>query len=199
MMTASELARALGYTKGRISQLVSDGRLKGAFVGVGRERRFDLDKAAALLNIRLDHSQQTGNGIRQMELRARLGDAPEPIQSAQGDSDAQRLARARADAAEVAARQKRREEQMSTGRYVLAEAAARATQAAVAETIAAAERLLVDEAKRLAVAHGENPREAAADMRSRWRAHRAAQAQAFAALADEAAADAAELREMADA
>lgn len=198
-LTASQLARELGYSKGRITQLVDARKLDGAWVGEGRARRFDLHKVASLLNLRLDVGQQTGNGARHLETRARLSDGPTPIEDLASDSDARRLARARAETAEVQARQKRREEQLETGRYVLAEETERATAEVVARTLDAAERLLVAETRRLARDLGGNPAEAVAEMRRRWRTHRAEQARAFEADAASAQPTAAENAEMAEA
>lgn len=200
-LTLTQVAEALGYSKGRISQLVGERRLEGAYTGEGRERRFDLRKTAELLNLRLDAGQQTGNGVRHLETRAKLSDGPAPIDVAlsDSDSDARRLARARADAAEVEARRKRREEQLAVGRYVLADEAARAAQVAVAETLAVAERIMIAEAKRLAVEFGANPREVAAEVRRRWRQARAVQSQAMAARAEAAQPTEAEAAEMAEA
>jgi len=198
MLTATELAGALGYSKGRISQLVASGQLAGCWRGEGRGRRFDLAKSAAALNVRLDPGQQTGNGVRHLERRARLGDGPDHVEPIE-NSDARRLARARADAAEVAARQKAREEAETVGRYVLADEHRRACRAMVAHTVASAERVLVDEVRRLARDLGANPAEAVAAARAAWRKARAAQARALGELADAAAPTETEAAEMATA
>lgn len=217
-LTRSELAAALGVDPTRISQLVTDGRLQGCYRGEGRARRFNLEKTAAVLNVRLDTSQQTGNGVHQLARRNMIGAAsgqqfglPRPTHSAgpygaladmdekleiEPGGDAKAIVAAKRLAIELDVRRKLREEQLQTGRYVLAEEAERATRAAVAETIAAAERFLVAEARRTAQTVGADPRAAAAETRQRWREDRARQAEAFALMADAATPTEAELREM---
>ena len=61
-VTASALAIKLGVSRGRISQFVREGKLAECFTGVGRNRRFDLEKSACALGHRLDAGQLMGNG-----------------------------------------------------------------------------------------------------------------------------------------
>ena len=82
-LTATELAGVLDLSKGRISQLVSGGQLKGCYSGDGRHRRFDLAKVAAALGRRLDPGQMLGNGAKTSEALARIpaaDPAPSPPQ-----------------------------------------------------------------------------------------------------------------------
>jgi hypothetical protein len=203
-LTAVELAARLRYSKGRISQLVSAGRLDGCFRGEGRARRFDLAKVAERLAIALDPGQQTGNGLRQLAARADLlAPAPAPAAPApdrpRAEDDAARLARARADEAEVKAQQARRQLALDEGRYVLAAEVARAQASAVQRLLAEAERHLLAEVRRLAAEAGADPKAAAAEARRRWRAWRADQARVFGAAADAAAPTDAEADELAPA
>ena len=74
LLTATQLAKKLDVTRGRISQYVSAGKLDGCFSGSGRQRRFDLDKVKAALQHRLDPGQMMGNGA--VTKKAEVGCAP---------------------------------------------------------------------------------------------------------------------------
>ncbi|MFQ6552943.1 hypothetical protein AAD018_011460 [Aestuariibius insulae] len=62
LLRASELADRLSLSRGRISQLVSEGKFDGCYQGNGRNRRFDLAKCVSSLDRTLDFGQMHGNG-----------------------------------------------------------------------------------------------------------------------------------------
>ena len=62
LLRASELADRLSLSRGRISQLVSEGKFEGCYEGKGRNRRFDLAKCVTCLERGLDFGQVHGNG-----------------------------------------------------------------------------------------------------------------------------------------
>lgn len=197
---ASDLAAALGITKGRVSQLVAEGRLDGCFTGEGRDRRFDLERAAQALDRRLDPSQTLGNGAAAFAARrAVLGEGPEPAPepTPRADDPLTRLAAARAENAELDARRKRREEMLAAGRYVLADEVARAQAAAVARALDALERHHLEAVRRLAEAAGHDIRTALAEARDAWRDQRRRLSADFAAAADAATHTEAERAELA--
>jgi len=62
VVSKGEFAVAVNLSKGRISQLIAEGKLDGAMVGEGRNARIDLDKGREALKLRLDPAQRLGNG-----------------------------------------------------------------------------------------------------------------------------------------
>jgi len=194
-VNATALAAHLGYSKARISQLVASGRLDGCWTGQGRDRRFDADACAARLTRELDPGQQLGNGLIAYAARASIATPPQESQS-----DAQRLARARADAAEIELAQARRRFAADEGRWVLAAEVARAQRAVAADSLAVFEQFLLDEVRRIASALlAADPAAMAQASRARWRAARAARAGELEAAADAVTPQAAESADLADA
>lgn len=195
-MNATELAEALGVSKGRISQLVADGTLEGCYRGQGRARVFDARKAAEVLDKRLDPGQRLGNGAAADQARRLLleegGDAePElevPQESAplaRGDDDRYRLARTQK--AEEEARRIRRQNAEEEGRYVLADAAAREMRRLLLAEISGVETVIRDGARAIADELGVDFKSARQILRDAWRAHRASRADALEAGADQVA------------
>lgn len=199
-VTATELARAIGVTPGRVSQLVKSGRLNGCFEGDGKRRRFDAARVAERLHAVLHAGQQTGEGMAATSAREALllAARPAPVQAEppQIKSDAARLTRARADEAEYRASQARRQMQLDEGRYLLAAEVARATTAATRQLLDDIERWLLDQTRARARAAGADPSQAVAEVRAAWRdwrARRSGQCAAAAAAASPTAAEAAEM------
>ena len=65
-------AQTLDKSKGRISQLVREGKLDGCYQGAGRNRRFDLDAVTTALGKKLDPGQMMGNGAGTRKVLATL-------------------------------------------------------------------------------------------------------------------------------
>lgn len=200
---AAELARQLGISRARVSQLVGEGKLEGSYAGEGRHRRFDLALAAECLERTLDAGQVMGNGAEAAEVRrgAVASDpAPDPAPPEAGedidDSVAERYRRARADKAETEAVKARIGLALEQGRYVLASEVELATRKALAEEIAGVESMLRDAARTLAAEHGLDPVALRASLLSLWRAHRARRSASVARDAAEARPTSAEAREM---
>lgn len=77
IVTKGEFARLINVSPGRVSQLITEGKLAGpALVGEGRSARISVAHARAQLRDKLDISQRLGNG-----LNTRL-DGPPAVQQA---------------------------------------------------------------------------------------------------------------------
>lgn len=177
-LTTTALAKELGVSKGRISQLVSEGKLSGCFRGDGRARRFDLAACAAALNRKLDPGQMMGNGA---ETRRRLRDLSEqggesdpqsddsrPLKS----NDPDRYEMARTLKAEEEARKLRRQNAEAEGEFVLASAAQQQAARMLALEIAQVEVMLRDAARAVADELGVDYLVVRAKLMDQWRAHR---------------------------
>lgn len=161
MLRASELAKELKLSKGRISQLVGAGKLDGCFDGHGQQRRFDLGKVVAALGRRLDPGQMLGNGAETRRTLARLSieDEAEAEPSARsparpsevlprGDNDRYELARtAKAEEDLRSARLKNGREE---GLYVLASEVERQMARVMAQEVAEIDAFLKDAARLVA-------------------------------------------------
>jgi transcriptional regulator with XRE-family HTH domain len=199
-VNATELAKVLGLTKGRISQYVSSGQLDGCFTGTGRARRFDLAASARALNRRLDKGQLMGNGAT---TRKRLRDiedsdqgqalpqarpASPPQESGQlGGEDPDRYELARTLKAEEEARRLRRQNAEAEGHFVLASEVQAQVARQIGQEIAEVETMLRDAARRVADDFGVDYREVRQLLVQTWRAHRGQRATTGAAQADAAA------------
>ena len=196
MLTASQLAAALGVSRPRISQLVSERKLDGCFAGDGRARRFDLEKCIAALDRQLDPGQQMGNGAAAAGRRREVARGAEPrISSGASDqmtlpassAGGDRYQVARAELAETRAVRERMALAELEGRYVLAADVELATRRAIAAEVAEFEGVLRLAAAAIAAEHGLEARFVRASLLKQWRAHRATRAEA-ARLASESAA-----------
>jgi hypothetical protein len=192
-VNAVTLAGLLGVSKGRVSQLVSEGALEGCYIGQGRARRFDPQAVAARLDRRLDQAQQLGNGAtaaaaRAVVLGTSLAGAPAPAALAvkPADEDNDRYRAARAEQAEIDTILKRRRLAEEEGRWVLAEEATQATRRALAAEIAEVEAMLREGARRVADELGVDARTVKTILLKAWRAHRAVRSDRAAHIADSA-------------
>jgi len=203
---AAELARLLGISRARVSQLVAEGRLEGAYAGEGRHRRFDLKAAAACLDRTLDAGQVMANGAEAADARCAIGADADPRDEAgatapipaEDDNDAvgDRYRRARAEKAEMEAIRARIGLALDQGRYVLASEVELATRRALADEIAGVESMLRDAARALAAEHGLDPVAVRTTLFASWRAHRGRRATAAAGRAATAAPSPSETEEM---
>jgi len=193
-MRASELASALGLTKGRISQLVASGTLEGCYQGVGRDRVFDLNACARVLNRKLDPGQMLGNGadtkrrLREIERASAPGldlpfasrPAAAPVPPAEGEelrpNDPDRYELARAAKAEQELRGLLLKNGREEGQYVLAAEVAREVSRALGQEIREVETFIRDIARVLADKMGVDFKEARQILLDGWRAHRGGRA-----------------------
>lgn len=194
-VTAARLAEILGVSRGRVSQLVSEGKLDGCYAGEGRARRFDVHKCAQALDRKLDLGQRMGNGAGTADAIQRLRaatdmEAVEPgsalPRAADGDADANRYQRARAELAEARALKERLNLAATEGRYVLASEVELSTKRAIAAEIAEMEAFVRQAAERIAVEHELPAAEVKATLRGLWRAHRERRSRSAAEAADQA-------------
>lgn len=182
-LSATELARMLNLSKGRISQLVRDGRLDGCYRGEGRARRFDLSKAADALGQRLDPGQLLGNGAKTRRSLEEV-DGPEDAsiggfdQAGAGATllsakDPSRYELARTQELEEKARRARRQNEAEEGSWVLASEVAAETARQMQMEIAAIESsVLRTGARRLADELGVDFKAARAILVRVWREYR---------------------------
>lgn len=197
MMNATELSAALGVSKARVSQYVSEGKLAGCFQGEGRQRRFDIERVRIALQRGLDQGQMLGNGAATRRALSDLAEmtpgAPAPRVSGSGPArrdgplepkDPDRYELARILNAEEDARRKHRDNARDEGRWVLADEVERASAKAMAQQIGQFEAILRDGARAIADRMGVDFREARQILMQVWRQ---ARGEAAAALLDEAA------------
>ncbi|WP_375261843.1 hypothetical protein [Palleronia sp.] len=194
-LNTTDLAKALNLSKGRISQLVRDGRLDGCYHGDGRARRFDLSRAADALGQRLDPAQMLGNGAK---TRRSLEDMepPEQAEPEFGTSggagatllpakDPTRYEMARTQELEEKARRARRQNEAEEGNWVLASEVAAETARQMQMEIASIESsVLRAGARRLADDLGIDFKAARAILNEVWREYRSHRSEQKAAEAE---------------
>ncbi|WP_026756683.1 hypothetical protein [Sediminimonas qiaohouensis] len=193
-LNATELAKEMNLSKGRISQLVRDGRLDGCYSGSGRARRFDLGKAADALGQRLDPAQMLGNGAKTRRSLEDV-DLPKQVEPERAPSDATllpakdptRYELARTQELEEKARRARRQNETEEGNWVLASEVAAETARQIHMEIASIESsVLRTGARRLADELGIDFKAARAILTQVWREYRAHRSEQKAAEADAA-------------
>lgn len=200
LVSSAELARRIGVTRPRISQLVSERKLEGTYTGSGRERLFNLEQVAAALNMRLSLGQASGNGAKGLAARANIAAGSEPRAPADADlpedqrrklsqhhaAAAATIVGAKAEKAKLEVLDLRRRAAAQEGRWVLAEAVEREAAQALAAEVAEFEGALRFAARRLADRLGVDFREAKGVLAEVWREHRARRAAVLGAEADAA-------------
>lgn len=122
-VTKAEFARLVNLSPGRVSQMISEGKISDCLVGTGRDARIDADKAIEKLKLRRDPGQALGNGAKaKLQAAAPAPEAkPEPPAVAESDEISLKLQRAKLEEAEFRTRKLREEERARAGLYVLAE------------------------------------------------------------------------------
>lgn len=209
LLSSSELASALGVSKGRVSQYVSEDKLGGCFTGEGRLRRFDLGKVCTALGRQLDRGQMMGNGSgtrRAIEALRRPDPTPLPFAEADDDDlpvapapaqrdgtlltgkDPDRYELARTQKAEEETRRLRRINAEAEGTYVLAAEVERQVARLLAQEIAEFEAVLRDGSRRVADKLGVDFKAVRQLMLDQWRGHRATRSQVLDAQARDIAA-----------
>lgn len=195
-LRAVELARHLSLSKGRISQLVGEGRLNGCFSGDGMHRRFDLQKVAEALQVKLDPGQMLGNGAdTKKAIRAVLQGDAAPVQPSLGgkpkgevlqpdDPDQYKMLR-EAHAAEDL-RTKRRNNARDEGLWILAGEVDRNVSRVMAQNLAETEAFVKEVAALVASKMGIDQRQVRQIILDGWREFRTNRAKDLAAAADDA-------------
>lgn len=195
MLSATELAAMLDLTKGRISQLVAEGKLDDCYVGTGRARRFDPVAVARALGRRIDPGQRLGNGAATQAAAARiLHDQVPPPRSAPTAIDGD-YEQARTVKAQEEARRLRRLNAEAEGAFVLAEEAARQARRQIGQEIAEVQTFIRDAARVIADRHGVDFKTVRQCLVDQWRAHRGRRAEEAEERAANAEMTAAELEQ----
>ena len=206
LVTSSELAAALKVSPTRVGQYVREGKLAGCFMGDGRARRFDLDRAVQALGRQLHPGQMLGNGAATRKAIADLK-APAQVTPALAaphadsgaderdevraevrgdDKDAARYEVARIHKAEEEVRKLRRLNAEAEGKYVLAAEVERQIARLMAQEIAEFDAMLRNAARALADKFGLDARAVRQVVMDVWRAYRATRADALTGQATEA-------------
>jgi hypothetical protein len=185
-VTGAELAKSLNLSPGRISQLVTAGKLKGTFTGEGRSRRFDLALVTQALRGNLDPGQMMGNGAQTKRLLDGFsqevhGEAPQakpPLRESGelSNGDDGRYALARAQKAEEEARRLRRQNAQEEGQFVLASEVERQVSRVLGQELREVETYLRDSARVVADRLGVDFKAVRQILLDEWRKHRTGRA-----------------------
>lgn len=121
-VTKGEFARMVNLSPGRVSQMISEGKISDCLVGEGREQRIDADKAIEKLKLRRDPGQALGNGAKaQLNAPAPAAAPAAPAPPSESDDISLKLQRAKLEEAEFRNRKLREEALARAGTYVLAD------------------------------------------------------------------------------
>lgn len=196
-LNATELAAHLNLSKGRISQLVSEGRLDGCYTGDGRFRRYDPVLVAQRLKGTMDPGQALGNGAgTRKAIVGILSDAPPDGLVGQrsarptdgkvpdGDDDSYGLLRKQKLAEET--RRLRRQNELEAGTMVLASEVERQVSKVLRQEIAQVEEALRTGARAIADRLGVDFRAARQILLQVWRDQRKGRSDHLSAQADAA-------------
>ena len=188
MLRATDLARELNLSKGRISQLVAKGALTGCYDGEGVGRRFDLEKCVQALGRRLDAAQMLGNGAGTRRVLNRLGQEQAEGQAAEASSpataskrkpdvlpaaDLDRYELARAAKAEEDLRAMRLKNGRDEGLFVLASEVERQMGRVMAQELGEIDAFLKEAARKVADQMQVDFKLAKKILMDAWRGHRA--------------------------
>lgn len=192
LLNATELASRLGVSRARVSQYVSEDKLRGCYIGDGRARRFDLAKVQAALQGRLDQGQMMGNGAGTRRALAQMAAGPDDVASAAAEAplftaprrsdgqldreDPDRYELARTQKAEEEVRILRRKNAEAEGSYTLASEVQRQVAMQMAQEIGEFEAVLRDGARQVADAMGVDFKRVRQILTEKWRDHRASRA-----------------------
>jgi hypothetical protein len=194
VVNGSELARLLGVTKGRVSQLASQGKLEGCYTGDRRDRRYDPDKVAQALRVRLDPGQRLGNGARtqvaisDILARGLESSAVPPVAPPrdgalnEGDQDSYELHRKAKLTEEV--RRLRRQNALEEGTLILASEVERHVTKLLRQELAQIEDMLRTAARSVADRLGVDFRQTRQILIDTWRTQRHGRAEVLAEQAD---------------
>lgn len=193
-LKASDLAKALGVSPGRVSQYVTEGKLRSGkeFRGELHARRYDLAACAVALGKRLDVAQALGNGRDTMHAIGQIvGGAVIDPDEPDADGIADQGVKRRYDAArtmekEEKARRARLENEAEHGTMLIAAEVEVQMAAQLAQEIAQVENVLTRGAEVVASKLGVDFVEVRGLLREVWRDHRTRRANAAAERASAA-------------
>jgi hypothetical protein len=120
-VTKGEFAKMVNLSPGRVSQMISEGKLSDCLVGEGREARIDAAKAIEKLKLRRDPGQALGNGAKATLSVPPPAPPVTPAAPSVSDDISLKLQRAKLEEAEFRNRKLREEERAREGTYVRAE------------------------------------------------------------------------------
>lgn len=121
MVSKAEFARMVNLSAGRVSQMISEGKLADCLDGEGRNARIDAAKAIEKLKLRRDPGQAMGNGAKANLVTPMAAPAAAAAAPTESDEISLKLQRAKLQEAEYRNRKLREEEREREGHYVKAE------------------------------------------------------------------------------
>jgi predicted transcriptional regulator len=187
-LSTTDLASELGVSKGRVSQWLAEGKLRGTYTGAGRARRYDLDAVRIALNKTLDTAQALGNGRATLAAIGVVQDAPSSDDDpAPEDGDLKRrYDLARTMRLEEQARAARRENDERSRTLVLASEVEAQVLAQIGREIAQIEAYIRSASRSLADAYSLDAKAVQAVLLTAWREYRGQRATEAAVRADNA-------------
>lgn len=185
-MSKSDFAAHIRVSPGRISQYITEGKLTGdALDGEGRKARIRTSIALQQLSRTLDPAQRFGaNGAATIAPVMPLT-KPQSESSAAPDPVVDEIAQERLKQQRLKTAREQREEDLSTGRYMLTDAARRETSRAVNEAFKVMDQAIQEMAKTMAAQFGVPQRDALLALHKVMRDTRAKQAIAFRGAAEQ--------------
>lgn len=120
-VSKAEFARMVNLSAGRVSQMISEGKLSDCLDGEGRNARIHVEKAIEKLKLRRDPAQALGNGAKANLVTPAAVPAPAAAPPTESDDISLKLQRAKLAEAEFRNRKLREEEKAREGIYVKAE------------------------------------------------------------------------------
>jgi hypothetical protein len=146
VVTKAEFAAMIGVSAGRVSQLISEGKIGAPEMqGIGRSAKIKVTEALAALKLRLDMSQMTGNGAA-----TRLDLLPTAPPTSDADRVELRYKLAKLEQQESVNRRIAEDEKARAGIYILAVDAKAEAAKMVSQVLQAFEGGLSDMAQALA-------------------------------------------------
>jgi hypothetical protein len=185
--TKAEFAAMIRVSPGRVSQLISEGKLGASELqGEGRSAKIKVSEALAALKLRLDMSQMTGNGSG-TRLEAPAPKQPDLPEQPQSDADKveARFKLAKLEQQEAINRRIAEEEKARTGVYVLAADAKAEASKLAGQLLQAFEGGLTDMASALAAEYQLPQRDVVHMMRKQFAEVRAKIAEKLRRQADD--------------
>lgn len=195
VVSKSQFARLSNVTPGRVSQWLTEKKIHSdAIVGEGRDAKINVERARAQLNLSLDISQRMGNGLSTRLQGPALASPPiaepqpvtDPFPSAQvlpfarptandpsRDPIEEQIKRERLETARRTNRKMAEEEAARSGRYVLAEHAAREVGKSVTLVFSSVDGWIAEAASKISAKFGLPQRDVLHLMRSEFSTFRA--------------------------
>ncbi|KQY20776.1 hypothetical protein [Rhizobium sp. Root483D2] len=185
-MSKGDFAAHIRVSPGRISQYITEGKLTGdALDGEGRKARIRTAVALQQLSRTLDPAQRFGANGAATIAPVMSVTKPQTAPSAAPDPVVDEIAQERLKQQRLKTAREQRDEDLSTGRYMLTDAARRETGRAVSEAFKVMDQAIQEMAKTMAAQFGVPQRDALLALHKAMRDTRAKQAAAFREVADQ--------------